>query len=92
MWFKKQDEEHWQRYDALLTRVRAEMEDSLTKLRVELESKHAPLPKDYAERLVELEVKMAKLYGLLIEQNNRTKDDKLSKFGRLFGGKSKDRI
>lgn len=47
-----------------------------------------PLTKDEKERLVDLEVKMAKLWSLLLETTPAGKD-KLSKFGRRFGGKSK---
>jgi len=46
------------------------------------------LTKEEKERLADLEVKMAKLWSLLIEQTPNGRD-KLSKFGRRFGGQSK---
>jgi len=54
-------------------------------IKSELEKKPDKLEKDAYERLADLEVKMAKLWGLLVEQNAYGKD-KLTKFGRKFGG------
>lgn len=56
-----------------------------------LESKPDKLDKDAYERLADLEVKMAKLWSLLVEQNSFGKE-KLTKFGRLFGGKARQDI
>lgn len=42
-------------------------------------------PKALSERVADLEVKMAKLWALLLETTPRGQD-KLSKFGRRFGG------
>jgi len=56
----------------------------LQELEAQKESK--PLSKDNHERLAELEVKMAKLWGLLTEKDLRGKE-KLSRQGRLFGGR-----
>ena len=92
MWFGKKDEEHWQRYDNLKMHFKKEMEDSLNALRIELEAKNKPIPRDAQDRIAELEIKMAKLWGLLLEQHNGTKKDKLTKFGRMFGGAAKDHL
>lgn len=40
------------------------------------------------ERLADLEVKMAKLWGILLETTPKGKD-KLTRFGKRFGGQSK---
>ncbi len=53
--------------------------------------KIVPLTKDEKERLADLEVKMSKLWGLLLETTPSGKE-KVSKFGRRFGGKSKGYI
>lgn len=44
-------------------------------------------PKGMSERVADLEVKMAKLWTLLLETTPRGQD-KLSKFGKRFGGAS----
>lgn len=49
------------------------------------------LTKDELARLADLEVKMAKLWGILLETTPSGKD-KISKFGRKFGGQIKQRI
>lgn len=46
---------------------------------------------DYAQRLADLEVKMAKLWALLLE-TTPTGKDKLTKMGKFFGGKSKNML
>jgi len=51
----------------------------------EIKQKPNKLEKDASERLAELEVKMAKLWALLVETNTYGKE-KLTKFGRKFGG------
>lgn len=56
----------------------------------ELENKYKELqllrvPQNHEERIAELEVKIAKLWLLLTEQS-QTGKDRLSKFGRRFGG------
>jgi len=43
------------------------------------------MEKDHLERIADLEVKMAKLWSLLTEKTINN-NDKLSKFGRKFGG------
>ncbi len=43
---------------------------------------------EYANRLADLEIKMAKLWSMLTDQS-MTGKDKLSKYGKTFGGKSK---
>jgi len=55
------------------------------KLFSDLEKKPDKLEKDAYERLADLEVKMAKLWALLVETNTYGKE-KLTKFGRKFGG------
>lgn len=54
-----------------------------------LAKKPDKLEKDAYERLADLEVKMAKLWSMLTEVNPITNKEKLSKFGRRFGGKAK---
>jgi len=41
----------------------------------------------FQDRLAEIEVKTAKLWSLLTEKTDRGKD-RLSKYGRMFGGKA----
>ena len=48
-----------------------------------------PAPPSLNDRVAELEIKQAKLWGLLIEQSRNGKD-KLTKFGRKFGGLMRD--
>jgi len=50
-----------------------------------------PSNAQYAERLAEVEVKLAKLYNILLEETP-TGRTKLSKFGKTFGGKAKSQI
>jgi peptidoglycan hydrolase CwlO-like protein len=49
------------------------------------------ISEDTLSRIADLEVKMAKLWALLVETTPMGKE-KLSKFGRRFGGKSKQDI
>jgi len=46
-------------------------------------------PPEYAARIADLEVKMAKLWGLLVE-TTPAKKEKLTKYGKMFGGKARD--
>lgn len=81
MWFKRGDDDAWQRYDALIATLNvkiAELEERLKK---------DQNPKDTQERLAELEVKMNKLWTLLTTTTPNGQD-KLSKYGKMFGGKS----
>lgn len=91
MWFKKNDDEHWERYDAIKMEMNARIDDEIRKLRVEIEARLKPLPQEYQERLSELEVKMAKLWGLLV-RTTPTGKESLSKHGRMFGGAARDRL
>lgn len=50
-----------------------------------------PNPPEYAARIADLEIKMAKLWAVLIEVNSRNQE-KLTKFGKRFGGAAKDRL
>jgi len=50
-----------------------------------------PQPPEYASRIADLEVKMAKLWALLVETTPSNKE-KLTKFGKRFGGAAKDRL
>ncbi len=61
------------------------LEETFEKLKEEI--KPNPLDKSAYERIADLEVKMAKLWGLLTEQNAYGKE-KLTKFGRKFGGQA----
>ncbi len=47
------------------------------------------LSNDIGARVAELELKMAKLWSLLLETSQATGKEKLTKFGRRFGGKSR---
>jgi len=58
---------------------------SMSDLRSKIDQKPDKLEKDAYERIADLEVKMAKLWGLLVE-NNAYGKEKLTKFGRKFGG------
>jgi len=58
---------------------------AMSDLRSKIDQKPDRLEKDAYERIADLEVKMAKLWSLLTEQNQMGKD-KLTKFGRRFGG------
>jgi hypothetical protein len=49
------------------------------------------LPEKHEERIAELEVKMSKLWMLLTEVSPTGKE-RLSKYGRKFGGMSKHQI
>lgn len=51
-----------------------------------LDKKPDKIDKDTHERIAELEVKMAKLWSILLESDARGKD-KATKLGRLFGRK-----
>ena len=53
--------------------------------------KRKDISEDTLSRIADLEVKMAKLWALLVETTPMGKE-KLSKFGRRFGGKSKQDI
>jgi hypothetical protein len=91
MWFKKNDDEHWERYDALKATMRAEMVEALKKQQVEIEARLTPMPKDYAERIAELEVKIAKLWAVLTKVSN-TGQEGPSRVARvMFGGKAGQR-
>jgi hypothetical protein len=46
------------------------------------------ITKEDSARLADLEVKMAKLWSLLVEQTPRGQD-RLTRYGKVFGGKSK---
>ena len=57
-------------------------------IKQQLEKKPDKLEKDAYERLADLEVKMAKLWNLLVETTPRGKE-KTTKFGRMFGGQAR---
>lgn len=61
------------------------MKTKIANVQDALEKKPDKLDKDAYERLADLEVKMAKLWGLLVETNAYGKD-KLTKHGKFFGG------
>ena len=63
----------------------------LSKTNLNLEKKPDKLEKDAYERLADLEVKMAKLWSMLLEVDKFGKE-KLSKYGKRFGGQSKHLI
>ena len=65
-----------------------EIKKDISEIRQELAKKPDKLEKDVYERLADLEVKMGKLWALLLEETPNKKT-KLSKFGRLFGGRAR---
>jgi len=62
--------------------------DTLTIQLMQLQQKKPESNAELANRVADLEVKMSKLWTLLTETNVQGKD-KLSKYGKVFGGKSK---
>ncbi len=50
------------------------------------------LSDDLGARVSEIELKMAKLWSLLVDVSPYTNKEKLTKFGRKFGGRAKDHI
>ncbi len=88
MWFAKGDDDAWARQDALRMQLRAEFAEEIRKLRIEMEARLKPLPPEYGERLADTEVKIARLWGLLVK-TTPTGQDRLTKHGRLFGGLSR---
>lgn len=83
MWFKKGDAEAWERYDAIIAQMNAKVAQLEAKLK---EEKKAD---GHAERIADLEIKMGKLWGMLTDKTPAG-GDKLSKYGRMFGGKSRE--
>lgn len=79
MWFRPWDEDMSNRIDNLRMDLRLEFKQELEKLRAD--------PQLMVARVADLEVKMSKLWSLLVEQTPR-KQDKLSKYGRRFGGRA----
>ncbi len=81
MWFNKRDDDAWERYDNLMMNMNLKISELEERL------KRDSNPKDTQERLAELEVKMAKLWSLLttVTPNGQ---DKLNRYGKLFGGKN----
>lgn len=81
MWFKPWDDDIENRI------TNAEM-----RLRVDLMKELEKSPNSQLQaRVADLEVKMSKLWSLLVEQTPR-KQDKLSKYGRRFGGAARDKL
>lgn len=78
-----------------LEKIQKVHEEKLLKLTHEIDLLIARKPEylsaEEKGRLADLEVKMAKLWGLLIETTPLGKE-KLSKFGRKFGGQSKNNL
>lgn len=62
-----------------------ELDGKIQHIKEELTKKPDLIDKPTLERIADLEVKMAKLWMLLTEKNAYGKD-KLTKFGRKFGG------
>lgn len=91
MWFKQGDKDDWERYDNLKIEMRALIVEEVQRLRTEMDARLKPMPEQYQERLAEAEVKLAKLWGLLVKTSPTGKEG-LSKHGRLFGGAARDRL
>lgn len=81
MWFKRGDDDAWARYDATISHLNVKIAELEARLNKDIN------PKDTQERLAELEVKMTKLWTLLTTTTPNGQD-KLSKYGKMFGGKA----
>ena len=64
-----------------------ELKDKLAQMEIKLE-KTPSSTQEYANRLADVEVKVSKLWTLLTTSTPNGQD-KLSKYGKVFGGKSK---
>jgi len=81
-WKRNRDDE------MVIEELRADIESM--RQRMEEEKKdEKPAPPALVERVADLEVKMSKLWGLVVETNPQTGKDRLNKHGRhLLGGKA----
>lgn len=53
-----------------------------------LDKKTEPVTRDFQERITELEVKMAKLWSMIVTVDKRTEKEKITPQGRkIFGGR-----
>ena len=82
--------------DKIEKEIEEEYKKNIEKDLFDLQKKYAELlakspvsTTEYANRIADLEIKMAKLWGMLIEQSPRTGKDKLSNEGKRFGGQSR---
>ena len=66
----------------------AQLKSEMDELRGKFASNSPASTQELSNRIADLEVKMSKLWNLLITQTPRG-EDKLSKYGKVFGGKSK---
>ncbi len=57
--------------------------------RASLKNTPKEVTKEYAERLADVEVKVAKLWTLLVEATPKGKD-RLTSYGKVFGGKARN--
>jgi len=65
-----------------------ELEMKYAELLEKKESAREPVTRDFQERITELEVKMAKLWALLVTVDKRTEKEKASPTGRkIYGGR-----
>jgi hypothetical protein len=67
------------------------MQEITQKIDLLIATKPDHLTVEEKARIADLEVKMAKLWSLLVEQTPLGKD-KLSKFGRRFGGQARSKL
>lgn len=67
------------------------LKDEISALQKEIERlKSRPeYPPSINERIADLEIKMTRLWNLLTETTPMSNKTKLSKYGKMFGGKSK---
>lgn len=72
-----------------MKQFKSEIQQQIEDLGKDLKISKAAQPPEYATRIADLEVKMAKLWALLVEVTPSNKE-KLTKFGRMFGGKARD--
>lgn len=76
--------------DSCLARIRDLEKDQIKNdARILALDQRKEISADLGARIAELELKMSKLWNMLIEISPTTGKEKLTKFGRKFGGKSK---
>jgi len=79
----------WPNDNRKLDDLRAELEELRRDLAKFREQRAELDPKLVSERLADLEVKMSKLWALLLETSPTSGREKLTKYGKMFGGRAK---
>jgi len=81
----KEQEKKFSEYEEKLK----EYSVKIIELEDKLRNKPDKMDKDSYERIADLEVKMAKIWAILIEVNTLTGKEKITKIGKkIFGGRS----